>query len=64
MLIVRAGAEVYFASQQNTGSVYTYSDIFDLVSNKYPDKEILSLDIPSEKDLSKSATSTYHLRFD
>ena len=57
-----AGAEAYFASQQNTESVYTYLDIFDLVRNKYPDKEILSLDIPSGKDLSKPATSTYHLR--
>lgn len=55
------GAEASFASQQKTASVYTYSDIFDLVKNKYPDKEVLSLDIPSGKDLSKPATSTYHL---
>ena len=55
-------AQNYFSTQAKSNSLFTYDEIFSLVEQKYPEKEIVSIDIPTARELKDSATATYHLR--
>lgn len=57
-----AAAQNYFSAQTKAESLFSYDEIFSLINGKYPDKEIISIDIPTANDLKNSSTATYHLR--
>lgn len=55
-------AKEYFNRQSVEGPVYSYNEIFEAVKNIYPEKEIVSIYIPSAKALTKASSSTYYFR--
>lgn len=55
-------AKEYFSVQPVEGAVYSYTEMFEAVKNIYPEKEIVSIYIPSAKALTKVSSSTYYFR--
>lgn len=55
-------AKEYFSFQSVDGDIYSYTEIFEAVKDIYPDKEVVSINIPSVSALTQASSSTYYFR--